>query len=204
MQHLSEKSKKNPHKQNKLTISKAPRGTSIEQRPKEILKRSEFGHWEMDCVCGSTRTVFLVLTERMIRSEIIMSMARQNTENVIKCLNIIERKYGELFPKIFKTITVDNGAEFSSFEEMEKSCFKEKSKPRTKIYYCHPYCSSERGSNERMNREIRRRIPKGTDLSLFTDSDIEELEHWLNNCPRKLLNYATPQELFDAQLAKIS
>lgn len=201
LRHLHEKGKKKIRKRREIMISRAPRGTSIEQRPKMILKRTEFGHWEMDCVCGSTTAVFLVLTERMTRREIIMPMCNQKAESVIGCLNTLERKYGELFKKIFKTITVDNGAEFSAFKEMEQSV-RDKGK-RTQVFYCHPYCSSERGSNERMNREIRRRVPKGTDLSKFSKLDVQKIEDWLNHYPRKILNYATPQELFDEQLSQI-
>ncbi|MGN1052445.1 MAG: IS30 family transposase [Candidatus Scatosoma sp.] len=201
---LPEKGKKKKRKQRGVVVNRAPRGTSIERRPKTILKRNEFGHWEMDCVCGPTTAVFLVLTERMTRREIIMSMQNQRAENVIRCLNVLERKYGQLFRKVFKTITVDNGSEFSAFQEMERSSFGRGKGKRTQVFYCHPYCSSERGSNERMNREIRRRVPKGTDLSRFSEQQVKEIETWLNTYPRKVLNYATPQELFDEEIAKIS
>ncbi len=203
MRHLHEKGKRKKRAKNEVTVNRAPRGTSIEQRPKTILKRSDFGHWEMDCVCGPTTAVFLVLTERMTRREIIMTMQNQKAESVIRCLNLLERKYGKLFKQIFKTITVDNGTEFSAFEEMEKSTFGRGKGKRTQVFYCHPYCSSERGSNERMNREIRRRVPKGTDLSKFSKSEVQKIEDWLNHYPRKILNYATPQELYDEQMAKI-
>ena len=201
LRYLHEKGKKKVRKRREITISRAPRGASIEQRPKMILKRTEFGHWEMDCVCGPTTAVFLVLTERMTRREIIMTMQNQKAESVIRCLNVLERKYGKLFKQVFKTITVDNGTEFSAFKEMEQSV-REKGK-RTQVFYCHPYCSSERGSNERMNLEIRRRVPKGTDLSRFSKADVQKIEDWLNHYPRKILNYATPQEIFDEQLSRI-
>lgn len=87
---------------------------------------------------------------------------------------------------------------------MQKSIYRKRKKPRTAIYYCHPYCSSERGSNERMNREIRRKIPKGSNLAKFSKEDIQEVEHWLNNYPRKILKYATADELFNEQITKIS
>lgn len=202
LKHLPEKSKRKRIKRS-VKISRAPRGTSIEQRPREIKRRDEFGHWEMDCVCGPTKNVLLVLTERMTRREIIMKMQNQQADSVIQCLNILERKYGVLFKKVFKTITVDNGSEFSSFAEMEKSIFGRGKCKRTQIFYCHPYCSSERGSNERMNREIRRKVPKGTDLSKLTNEDVRRIEQWLNNYPRRVLHYATAEELFSQQLAAI-
>jgi IS30 family transposase len=200
LSHLSSNDKK---KRVKKTIKRAPRGTPIEKRPADILLRDTFGHWEMDCVCGCTNAVFLVLTERKTRKEIIMKMNNQKAESVIHCLNVLERKYGKLFSVIFKTITVDNGSEFSAFNDMEKSIYGRGKKKRTTVYYCHPYSSSERGSNERMNREIRRKVPKGTDLSKFSDIDVMKIERWLNNCPRRILNYATADELFNSELSAL-
>lgn len=177
---------------------RAPAGKSIEQRPKEILARSEFGHWEMDCVCGPTKNSLLVLTERKTRNEIIFSMPNQTADSVVSCLNRLERKYGKLFRKVFKTITVDNGSEFSDVSRLQRSIYRGQ---RTTVYYCHPYCSCERGTNERINREIRRIIPKGTHLENFTQKDIDAVADWVNNYPRQVLSFATSQELFNEQLS---
>lgn len=185
----------------KVVIKKFPRGKSIEQRPLEVLQRNTFGHWEMDCVCGSTRNVLLVLTERLTRKEIILPMKNQRSESVINCLNSIERKFGKNFKKIFKTITVDNGCEFSNSLALERSVYS-KAK-RTDVFYCHPYCSSERGTNERINREIRRLIPKGSDLSKYTRKDIQRVENWINAYPRRILGYATSEELFNSCVANL-
>lgn len=183
----------------KVTIKRAPKGTSIEKRPLEIKQRRTFGHWEMDCVCGSNKTTLLVLSERLTRKEIIFQMPDQKANSVIHCLNILERKYGAMFKKVFKTITVDNGSEFSDYKAMEKSSYGRNSK-RTAIYYCHPYCSSERGTNERLNREIRRLIPKGSPLNKYSIDDIQKVEDWINNYPREVLGYATSNEMFHEQL----
>lgn len=74
---------------------------------------------------------------------------------------------------------------------------------RTKIYYCHPYCSSERGTNERLNREIRRKLPKGTNLAFVTEEQVKAVEEWVNAYPREVLGFATSEELFNEQLALI-
>lgn len=187
------------HKYKKVIIKRVSRGTSIEQRPIEIKNRNTFGHWEMDCLCGSNKATWLVLSERLTRKEIIFSMKNQKASSVIFCLNVLERKYGALFKKVFKTITVDNGSEFSDYKGIEKSIFGKNSK-RTLVYYCHPYCSSERGTNERLNREIRKLVPKGTSLSKFSESDVKKIEDWINNYPREVLGYATSQEMFNKQL----
>lgn len=186
----------------KVKIKRAPKGTSIERRPKEIKDRQSFGHWEMDCVCGKTKSVLLVLSERLTRKEIIFKMENQKALSVVRCLNILERRFGKQFKKIFKTITVDNGSEFADYIGMEKSSYGHGK--RTSLYYCHPYCSSERGTNERLNREIRRLIPKGSDISKYTVQDIQKVEDWVNNYPREIFNYATSSELFEKHLQAIA
>lgn len=74
---------------------------------------------------------------------------------------------------------------------------------RTTVYYCHPYCSSERGSNEILNREIRRLIPKGTNLGKLTQSEVNAVEDWVNNYPRQVLGFATSKELFDEEIRRL-
>ena len=183
----------------KVTIKRAPKGTSIEKRPQEIRQRKTFGHWEMDCVCGSNKATLLVLSERLTRKEIIFQMQDQKANSVIHCLNVLERRFGSMFKKVFKSITVDNGSEFADFKGIEKSCYGRNAR-RTLVYYCHPYCSSERGTNERLNREIRRLIPKSTPLSKYTIQDVQKVEDWINNYPREVLGYATSQEMFNKQI----
>ena len=68
------------------------------------------------------------------------------------------------------------------------------------VYYCHPYCSCERGSNERLNREIRRLLPKGTDFSKINDNKIKAVAEWVNAYPREIFGYATSAELFNTHL----
>ena len=186
----------------KIKIKRAPKGTSIERRPHEIKYRNTFGNWEMDCVCGKTKSVLLVLSERLTRKEIIFKMENQKANSVVKCLNILERRFGKSFKKIFKTITVDNGSEFADFQGIEKSSYN--NSKRTSVYYCHPYCSSERGTNERLNREIRRLIPKGSDISKYSIQEIQQVEDWINNYPREVLGYATSQELFEKELQRLA
>jgi len=196
------KLEKRKDKYKKVTIKRAPKGTSIERRPKEIKQRNSFGHWEMDCVCGNTKSVLLVLSERLTRKEIIFKMENQKSNSVVKCLNILERRFGKIFKKIFRTITVDNGSEFADYNGIEKSSYGHGK--RTNVFYCHPYCSSERGTNERLNREIRRLIPKGSDIGKYSIKDIQRVEDWVNNYPREVLGYATSAELFEKYLQSIT
>lgn len=196
------KLEKKKQKYKHVTIKRAPKGTSIEKRPTEIKERKTFGHWEIDCVCGPTKAVLLVLTERLTRKEIIFKMKDQTSKSVISCLNKLEYRFGRKFKKIFKSITMDNGSEFADYIGMEKSIYG-KCK-RTTTYYCHPYTSCERGTNERLNREIRRLIPKGSNLSKYSDEEIQKVEDWLNDYPRQVLGYATSREMFNKHLQLIA
>ena len=184
MKHLPYFKKKKHYR--KTTIQRAPRGISIEKRPICILERKIFGHWEMDCVVGSSLTTLLVLSERKTRKEIILRIPNKTTKSVVHALNILEERYGKNFKKIFKTITVDNGVEFSDCSGMEKSVF---GGTRTLFYYCHPYTSCERGTNERINRDIRKIFPKGTDFSKVSDKQVQRCEDWVNHYPREIFDF---------------
>lgn len=166
-------------------------GKSIIQRPKEADNRLEYGHWEMDCIESGKhkgRSCLLVMVERMTRETIIFKLLSQKQEEVQKRIDRLERSMGrKRFAKKFKSITVDNGSEFLNWPKLEKSCLAQHKK-RTQIYYCHPYSSWERGSNEQINGHIRRFIPKGSDISKYTNKRIKEIERWLNSYPRRILD----------------
>ena len=180
------------------------KGESIEKRPEKVNRREEFGHWEMDLVvsCRGGKKCLLVLTERTAPQEIIMMIPDKTRESVVQALDRLERRYGKMFSTIFKTITVDNGGEFSDCEGMERSVFKSRGR-RTKIYYCHPYCSSERGSNEKQNQMIRRKFPKGTNFDKVSQKEVKAVEQWLNNYPRKSLGWKSANDVFQELIAAI-
>ena len=123
-------------------------------------------------------------------------------DRVKGALDVIERKWGDMFKQVFKTITMDNGSEFADCEGIERSALGAGS--RTKTYYCHPYSSYERGSNEVTNKMIRRHIPKGTNFDEKTDEEISAIESWVNNYPRKIHGYHSAGELFEEEIRKIS
>ena len=186
----------------KTVAKRPPKGTSIERRPADVLLRNEFGHWEMDCVVGkqNTRNVLLVLTERLTRYEIIMKMPNRKAATVVQCLDKLERRCGKKFCTLFKSITIDNGSEFADFAGLEKSVY---GGTRTAVYYCHPYTSCERGSNERINRDIRRQFPKGTDFSKVTDKRVREVAAWVNAYPREIFGFSTSAEAFASAVAAL-
>ncbi len=159
--------------------------TLIEERPEQVDNRDEYGHWEMDTVYSGksrSRACLLVLTERMTRQEVILKLKNRKAESVVAALDRYERKLGrKQFRNIFKTITCDNGVEFSDIKGIVK-------RNRTVLYFCHAYASSERGSNENQNKLIRRFIKKGADISRYTNMDIKEIADWMNTLPRRLFN----------------
>jgi len=180
-----------------------PRTTSIEKRPEIVESREEFGHWEIDLVVGgkdAAKPVLMTLVERKTRQLVMRKLPDRTQESVIRAINAIERTMGvEAFRCTFKSITADNGSEFLDVERMERSAFSKKT--RVKLYYAHPYSSWERGSNENANRMIRRFIAKGSDIGNFTSKFIREIEMWINNYPRKILDFQTAQVCFNMAVA---
>ncbi len=200
-EHLHEKGRR--HKVGKVQpqAARPPAGESISKRSDEINNREVFGHWEMDSVMGTqgSSRALLVLTERLTRAGIIIPVPDHTAASVVRALNRLERKMGSAFYKIFRSITVDNGCEFQDLEGLEKA-YRRKGK-RTQLYYCHPYSPQERGSNENMNRLIRRFFPKGTNFDEVTNAAIEAAERWINNYPRKILGWKSAKALLAEYLA---
>ena len=191
-------------KKRKVRVAKrASVGDSIEKRPEHIDNRQEFGHWELDTVVGKRKKgeVLFVLTERKTRYEIIYKAKDKTALSLVKFLDKLEKTYRRAFPVIFKTITVDNGTEFSNCPAMEQSCIY-KNKQRTKVYYCHPYSSYERGSNENQNSFIRRFLPKGTEFEPIPQKRIDEIANYINTYPRELLDFNNSENLFLDELHK--
>ena len=200
---LPVKSKKSNRHYKKVKAARPPKGTSIEKRPDEVMDRDSFGHWEMDCVVSKQGTLpaLLVLTERLTREELVRLMPDKTSLSVVRCINSLEKSYGKvLFSKIFKTITVDNGNEFADCYGIEHS---RDGSERTKVYYCHPYSSYERGSNENQNKLIRRFFPKGMDFNYLTKRQVSRVEKWINNYPRKLFGWHTSEDLFKYYFSKL-
>lgn len=174
-------------------------GSSISDRPLEINTRNEFGHWEIDTVIGqksNNDNVLLTIVERKTRYAMVIDIVSKNKESVTDALNRVRSLLGNQFSQVFKTITGDNGSEFADLSTLENET-------DTKVYFTHPYSSFEKGTNERHNGLIRRFIPKGKRISDYTSDDIAFIEEWMNTLPRRILNYKTPEELFEAHLDKI-
>ncbi|MCH5261667.1 MAG: IS30 family transposase [Lachnospiraceae bacterium] len=189
-ENLPYKKQKRKKKETESKVSLNNRsGRSIEKRMQDVKERKIYGHWEMDTVVGGQgkgKSCLLVLSERMTREEIIVKLKDKKAASVVHALNMMERRLGsKAFREKFKTITCDNGVEFLNGEGIEKSRYTKGN--RTMLYYCHPYSSWERGTNENINRMIRRFFPKGINFDEVTKRQVQLVEDWINDYPRKIL-----------------
>ena len=188
------------YKYHKVDLPESKTEYSINNRPEEINKRLYFGHFELDTVIGTNKgkhECLMTLTEPKTRYEIIFKLKGKTSEEVVNKFNKLKDFMKKHYNKIYKSITTDNGTEFSDFLKIIKDT-------KTEIYFCHPYCSGEKGTNERQNGIIRYFIPKGKLIENYSYNDINKIAEWMNNYPRKILNYKTPhvalQEEFDDKL----
>lgn len=135
-------------------------GDSISNRPEYINDRKEFGHREIDTVIGSKSKndkALLTLVERKSRNMLVRKIPCRNAGSVMAELKQIRKEFGSEFSRVFKSITCDNGSEFSDLTNIEIS--------GAKVYFTHPYSAFERGTNERHNGLLRKFIPKGKAIS---------------------------------------
>jgi IS30 family transposase len=178
---------------------------SIDNRPESINNRSEAGHWEMDTVRGPKNgglDCLLTLTERKLRTELIFKLPDGRAESVKAVMDGLERSLAENFPVVFKSVTPDNGSEFSDCEGLERSCLSDGL--RFRLFYAHPYRACERGTNENANGIIRRFFPKGTDFSLISHDAVRQVQSWMNHYPRNILDGASPARAFAASFPALA
>lgn len=190
---LPQKMKRCPRKDKpRIRPNKKKFGRSIEERPACVDSRERFGDWELDLVVGSKSGkdhVLMTLLERKTRYYRVIRLMDKTSESVMKAFETLKIEYGERFSSVFKSITTDNGSEFSRLSELESA-------NQTKVYFAHPYSSYEKGANERHNGLLRHFFPKGKRIDSFSDGEISDAERWINTLPRKVLVYATPRMLY--------
>lgn len=158
----------------------------IDQRPDEANLRQEIGHFEVDTVLsGKTKgEVLATLTDRKSRLTIIRRLPGRDSKAMTEAI----LKFNEGLYGLMKSITSDHGKEFAGFKQIEASGIAH--------YFAHPYAPHERGTNERLNREIRRYIPKHRPIEQVTDEELTRISKYLNCRPRKCLGWKTPLQVF--------
>lgn len=163
---------------------------SIDLRPDRILLLQEAGHYEVDTIFGKGQESFLLT---------IVDIATAYTI-IIKLENKEARTTEEALIALFKnttlplkSITSDNGGEFACHKTIKRMF-------NIEWYFCHPYCSWERGLNENTNGLIRRHFPKGTDFNLKSDAKVRRVQNILNSRYRKRIGYNKPKDLLSEML----
>ena len=173
----SEKSKKTRENKKKL-------GNSIEQRPDDVDTREEFGHWEIDSVIGKKNEgepQVMTLVERKLRESIWIKVRNHSAEAIDEALTALIEQFGDKYNEVFKSITGDNGSEFANLSKVEAKGIS--------VYFTHPYSSYEKGT--------------GKSIDDYSADDILFFADKINNLPRKILGYHTPEELFEQELDRI-
>jgi IS30 family transposase len=160
---------------------------NIKDRPAVVATREEFGHWEGDTVVGKNNDGYIVtLLERATQVYLTAPMQDKKGET---CVKAIAEAFGDIQNEFIKTITFDNGTEFSCFKSVEELF-------ECEVYFADPYSSWQRGSNERSNGLLRRFFPKGTSFKDMDEKELAIVVKRINTMPRKMLNFLTPYEVF--------
>lgn len=164
-----------------------PNRVGIEQRPAEVDTRASHGHWEGDTVVGRNNDGYIVtVVERTSR---LLHAVKTQTKTACEVARAIVESLLDRPHSWLKTITFDNGSEFTNHEDIAKQL-------GVDIYFAAPYSSYQRGTNENTNGLIRRYLPKGTSFAELTQCQLDTIVEQINNRPRKCLGYRTPNEVF--------
>ena len=134
------------------------------------------------------------IVERKSRYTIIIKLKSRKSDEVAK---MFSKKLNQLQEIFKKTMTYDNGIEMAKHQKITRET-------GIKIYFAHPYSSWERGTNENTNGLIRRYLPKGTDFNKIDKKMLENIQHKLNNRPRKIIGYKTPLEIMSSELKNVA
>lgn len=162
----------------------------ISERPAEAEDRAVPGHWEGDMIEGLRSTYVATLVERHSRYVMLVKIPSKDTVTVTRAL---EGKIQELPRNLMKTLTWDRGTEMADHARFTVAT-------DVKVYFCDPQSPWQRGSNENTNGLLRQYLPKGTDLSKFTQEQLDEIANQLNTRPRKTLSFKTPAYTLEAAL----
>ena len=164
-----------------------PDMTSLHARPDEIEDRLVPGHWEGDLIKGAAnRSAVGTLVERSSR---LVMLARMEGSTAQAALAGFTEALNRVHEPMRKTLTYDQGKEMSRHKELTE-------RTGVKVYFADPHSPWQRGSNENTNGLLRQYLPKGTDLSGFTQDDLDDIAFKLNSRPRKIHGFRSPLEVY--------
>ena len=156
----------------------------IEQRPAIVAERDRLGDCEADLIVGYRQSGYVLsVVDRSSRATVLRKLRTKHMDSVRKQLEVALRQLGGAY-----TLTVDNGKEFYAHRELTR-------RARVRVFFTHPYCSTERGSIENLNGLVRYYLPKRSSFADLSQSRLNEIQKLLNHRPRKCLAYLTPREV---------
>ena len=164
---------------------------SISERPASVEDRAVPGHWEGDLMFGGRNSQIATLVERQTRYVMLVKVAGQDTETVVNALIKNARKLPQ---ELYKSLTWDRGKEMADHKRFTLAT-------DIQVYFCDPRSPWQRGSNENTNGLLRQYLPKGIDISSYSQAKLDAVARQLNERPRKTLGYQTPAEMFSQSVA---
>lgn len=165
--------------------------TFIDKRPDEINKREKVGDWEGDAIIYKYKEAIQSIVERKLKFTILTKLDRKTAELSTSAFITNLKEY------YVKSLTLDNGTENKDHEKISEEL-------NVPVYFCHPYHSWEKGTNENTNGLVRRYLPRGTSLENVSQDDLDDIAWELNNRPRKSLQYNTPEEMLNLEYSRMN
>lgn len=172
-------------------------GTPISKRPKEVRKRTTFGHWELDTVVssrGKSKACAATFIERKTRLYVALKMPDRTAHSMEVAFGVVASQYPQ---GTCRTATTDRGKEFACYANIEAAY-------DVKVYFADPYSSWQRGSNENANGLLREFFPKGHDFASVTDEQLADAIRLINNRPRKCLGWRSAHEAFMDEVSHLA
>ena len=164
---------------------------SISERPASADDRAVPGHWEGDLVFGSGNSQIATLVERQTRYVMLVKLEGKDSQTVVNALIKNARKLPQ---ELYRSLTWDRGTEMHAHKQFTMAT-------DIQVYFCDPQSPWQRGSNENTNGLLRQYMPKGMDVSSFSQAQLNAIARQLNERPRKTLGFHTPAEMFSEAVA---